>query len=295
MHNERIVVFGGSGFIGGYVLQELHQRGYLNIINADISDSPDLYFAEYISCDILDINKVSSIVEQGDYIFNFAGLAHLDTAVNKPLETMQLNVMGNLHILESCRKLSIKRFIFASSAYAMSNKGSFYGISKLSSEKLIEEFGLRYNLPYTILRYGSVYSERKFENNYIYNLVEQAIKKGLIEHDGDGQEIREYIHAADVARLSVDILEDPSYLNQHVVLTGAERLKRVELFEMIREILNNKVKIHLSTDSGGHHYRITPYSFSATSSKKLSPRPFIDMGQGVLECIKDVYAKNKSE
>ena len=45
-----------------------------------------------------------------------------------------------MNILEACVANNIKKFIYASSAYAMSNKGSFYGISKLASEKIIEEY-----------------------------------------------------------------------------------------------------------------------------------------------------------
>lgn len=59
----------------------------------------------------------------------------------------------------------MERFIYASSAYALSNEGSFYGISKQSSEKLTEEY---YALKYTVIRYGSLYGERASHNNYIY-------------------------------------------------------------------------------------------------------------------------------
>ena len=115
----------------------------------------------YIKCDINCKEDVESVFKnkQFDTVYNLAGFANLDKAVKYPLETIQLNVIGNMYILEQCVKNSISRFVYASSAYAMSNKGSFYGISKLASEKIIEEYLKKYNLPFTILRYGSVYSE----------------------------------------------------------------------------------------------------------------------------------------
>ena len=140
-------------------------------------------------------------------VYNLAGFANLDIAIKYPLKTIQLNVIGNMHILEQCVKNNISRFIYASSAYAMSNKGSFYGISKLASEKIIEEYLNKYGLPFTILRYGSVYSEKSYDNNYIYNLVYSAVSSGEINHNGDGNELREYIHAADASKLSVDVIE----------------------------------------------------------------------------------------
>ena len=120
--------------------------------------------------------------------------------------------MGNLNLLEACRiNGKVKRFVYASSAYALSEKGSFYGISKLSSEKLTKEYHNRFNLKYTIIRYGSVYGERDYNNNYIYNLLHYAIKYGELCLKDDGEDLREFIHASDVAKLSVSALKNKEY------------------------------------------------------------------------------------
>ena len=124
---------------------------------------------------------------------------------------MDLNFISNLKIVQKCVENSVDKFIYASSAYAMSEKGSFYGISKLASEKIIEEFNKKHNLNFIIIRYGSVYSEHDFSNNYIYNLIKDAIENGEIIHNGDGEEFREYIHANDAAELSVDLVENNSF------------------------------------------------------------------------------------
>src|SRR5690606_10394387 len=199
----------------------------------------------YIRCDISSKEEVDEVFvnKKYDIVYNLAGFANLDFAIKDPLRTMQLNIIGNIHILEACVRERVGKFIYASSAYAMSNKGSFYGISKLASEKIIEEFHKRHKLEFTILRYGSVYSEKDYDNNYIYNLIKDAIKKNKIVHNGDGNEIREYIHAGDAAKLSVDVIESNDFNNLHVILTGTERMKRIELFEMINEILNDKIDI----------------------------------------------------
>ena len=63
---------------------------------------------------------------------------------------------------------------------------------------------------------------------------------------------------------------------------------RKELFESISEILGDS-EIELKASKGGHHYRVTPYSFETNIIYKLVANPFIDMGQGLLECVKDVY------
>jgi UDP-glucose 4-epimerase len=292
---KKVLVFGGFGFLGHYLVNELLNRGY-EVTVADIHENEKLESnITYIKCDITSKENVENVFKnkQFDVVYNLAGFANLDTAIKYPLETIQLNVIGNMHILEQCVKNSISRFVYASSAYAMSNKGSFYGISKLASEKIVEEYLKKYRLPFTILRYGSVYSERSYDNNYIYNLVKTAVLEGEINHNGDGNELREYIHAADASKLSVDVIESEAFKNLHVILTGNERMKRSDLFNMVREILNDQVEINYKNDGYHNHYNFTPYSFEPSVSRKLSANPHIDMGQGLLECVRSVYKNEK--
>ena len=292
---KKVLVFGGFGFLGHYLVNELLNRGY-EVTVADIHENEKLESEiAYIKCDITSKENVESVFKnkQFDVVYNLAGFANLDTAIKYPLETIQLNVIGNMHILEQCVKNNISRFVYASSAYAMSNKGSFYGISKLASEKIVEEYLKKYSLPFTILRYGSVYSERSYDNNYIYNLVKSAVLEGEINHSGDGNELREYIHAADASKLSVDVIESEDFKNLHVILTGNERMKRSDLFNMVKEILNDQVEINYKNDGYHNHYNFTPYSFEPSVSRKLSANPHIDMGQGLLECVRSVHKNEK--
>jgi len=288
---KKVLVFGGFGFLGYYLIKELINRGF-SIAVADISEDEELKGqVNYVYCDIFNEAQVKAVfdTENFDVVYNLAGFANLDNAIKFPIKTMNLNVIGNMYILEQCVKHKVEKFVYASSAYAMSNKGSFYGISKLASEKIIEEYHKKYDLPFVILRYGSVYSERAYDNNYIYNLVKGAVKEKKIDHHGDGTEIREYIHAADAAKLSVDVIESDSFLNLHVILTGTERMKRLELFQMIKEILNGEVDVNFEDSGYQNHYKFTPYSFEPSVSKKLTANPHIDMGQGLLECIRSVH------
>ena len=292
---KKVLVFGGFGFLGHYLVRELLKRGY-KVTVADIHENEKMENEiTFVKCDITSKENVENVFEnkQFDFVYNLAGFANLDTAIKYPIETIQLNVIGNMHILEQCVKNNISRFVYASSAYAMSNKGSFYGISKLASEKIVEEYLKKYSLPFTILRYGSVYSERSYDNNYIYNLVKSAVLEGEINHNGDGNELREYIHAADASKLSVDIIESEDFKNLHVILTGKERMKRSDLFNMVKEILNDKIEINYKNDGYHNHYSFTPYSFEPSVSRKLSANPHIDMGQGLLECVRSVYKNEK--
>jgi len=62
---------------------------------------------------------------------------------------------------------------------------------------------------------------------------------------------------------------------------------------MIEEILNDKIEIQLKNEKYVNHYKISPYSFHPSLSKKLISNPYIDIGQGILECIKEVHIRNE--
>jgi UDP-glucose 4-epimerase len=286
---KKAVVFGGSGFLGSYVADELSRRGFAVVI-ADVKESSYLAKGQaFQRCDIMDPDAVTRAAKGAAVVYNFAGLADLDESINMPKQVMEQNVIGNINVLEACRLGKIERFVYASSAYAFSNKGSFYGISKLASEKIVEEYAVRFGVLYSIIRYGSLYGERADRHNGIYRMLRQAIEKGEIRHTGNGEEVREYIHAADAARLSVNIIEDKAFRNQHLILTGVERMRQKELLRMIQEIMDEKINISYSESETGGHYQVTPYSFSPNMARKIVNDSFIDLGQGLVGCMQAIH------
>ena len=84
--------------------------------------------------------KLQKAIKGSDYVFNFAALADLDLAKNLPLETANINIIGTIKALIMSKKNKIKKFIHASSIYANSEQGGFYGSSKKAAEDFIEKF-----------------------------------------------------------------------------------------------------------------------------------------------------------
>ena len=287
----KVIVFGGSGFIGSHVADELTEKGY----DVDIFDRiPSKYLKEnqkMIIGDIFESDTVEKAIKNADYVYNFAGIADLDDASTRPLDTVRYNILGNNIILDASVKARIKRYIYASTIYVYSSSGGFYRCSKQAAELYIEEYSRKYNLDYTILRFGTVYGPRADERNSIYRYLLQALKEGRITCQGTGEEMREYIHVRDVARACVEILSD-EFRNNHIILTGNNPMKFKEMLEMIKEILNNEVEIEFQpVTKGSNHYNITPYSFTPKIGDKYFSKRHIDMGQGILESIHEIYGK----
>ena len=286
----KVMVFGGSGFIGSHVADALSEAGH-NVGIYDLQPSPYMRDdQEMILGDILDIKSVEKAVEGYDCVYNFAGVSDIDEARNNPLECIHMNILGNSIVLEASRKAKVRRFIFASTLYVYSRAGSFYRSTKQANELIIENFHELYGLPYTILRYGSLYGPRAKDNNYICSVIKQALGTGRIVREGDGNEIREYIHVFDAARCSVEILEE-EFANQYVIISGNQQMKVRDLFIMINEILDNKIKVEYRPAKANHHYKITPYSFAPKMAKKFISKTYMDLGQGVLNYIQDMYTQ----
>ena len=290
----KILVTGGSGFLGSHIADALSDAAH-EVTIFDIRKSPYLRpDQKMITGDILDQECLDKIVKNQDVIYHFAGIADIDECAAKPVDTTKYNILGTVQLLEVCRKAGIKRFVFASSAYVYSDSGSFYAASKQACETFIENFSKLYDLKYTCLRYGSLYGTRSDERNSIYKLVKQAVQYGKIVYRGTGEEVREFIHVQDAAQISVVILR-PEFENQNIILTGAEKMRYIDLLEMIREMLGNKIKIEILPSERKEHYKITPYNFSPKLGRKMVHNPHIDMGQGLLQCMAEVYEKVHNE
>lgn len=291
---ERVLVLGGSGFIGSHVADRLTAEGY-SVIIYDLVKSPYLQPTQTMFIgDVLDAEKLQEAASGCTYLYNFAGLADLECAMDRPIDTVKLNVLGTVFALEAARQAKIKRFIQASTIYVYSKAGSFYRASKQSAEKYIEAYHERYGLDYTVLRYGSLYGRRADSRNGIYRLLKQAITDQKLNYSGSQSALREYIHVTDAAKLSVKILEE-QYKNKHLILTGQEKMSSKNLLKMISEIMPNQIEINYGGTPVAGHYEMTPYAFQAKLGLKLVATDYVDLGQGLLDCIEELYELLYSE
>ena len=285
--SKNAIIFGGSGFLGSHVADNLSERGY-NVTLFDIRPSPYIQPDQnMIVGDILDSSKVNNALKSQNIVFHFAGLSDLDKGTDQPLKVVNQNILGTINLLNGAVKHNIERFVFASTIYVYSRLGGFYRCSKQATELFIEEFQNRYDLDYTVLRYGSLYGTRADDNNGIRSYLLQGLRDGKITYPGTGNEMREYINVKDAARLTVDILS-PEYKNKHIVVTGHHPMKTIDMLEMIKEMLKKDITFEFSIEPNDSHYSITPYSFIPKVGSKLVSNLYVDMGQGFLECLQEL-------
>jgi len=285
---NKVVVIGGSGFIGSHVADCLSEIGYQVTIYDNIKSPWLRKDQKMVVGNILDFEELKIVTEGAEFVYNFAGITDLNEASDNPIKTVEINILGNVNVLEACRINKIKRFVYASTIYVYSREGSFYRCSKQSSENYVEEYHKAFGLDYTILRYGSLYGPRADNTNGLYRIVDSALKSGKIQYKGDIESMREYIHVEDAARASISIL-DQDFKNDSVILTGQEPMRVLDLLKMLAEIMNIPEDLVEFTDEHyNSHYTRTPYAYQPKLGRKYIPPTHVDLGQGLLQIIGEI-------
>jgi UDP-glucose 4-epimerase len=294
---SKILVTGGSGFLGSFVADTLADQGH-HVTLFDRELSPFLRPGQDMALgDILDPQAIARAMEGVDAVFHLAALADLNAARHRPLDTASINIIGTVNLLEAARAAGVNRFLFASTVYVYSRAGGFYRCSKQAAESYIEEYQQHFGLPFTILRYGSLYGPRADKSNGVYRLLRQALHGDTIRHHGTPEDTREYVHVEDAARLSVQALE-PEFANQHLLITGNHPMRQRDLFTMFGEILGRELAVDYGEEADGTpsgHYRITPYAFQPKAGRKLTSNHYVDMGQGILQILEQLHRESQTK
>lgn len=291
----KILVTGGAGFLGSHLVDALVAEGHgVTVLDRAPSRWLDGARANVrtVQADLADLDALTAAVQGHDAVYHLAGFADLNAAKSQPLATVHANIVGTVNLLEAMRMQGVQRFVFASTVYVYSREGGFYRASKQACENYIEEYQRRFGLRYTVLRYGSLYGPRADAANGVYRLLRAAIADGAIAYTGKAEDMREYIHVEDAARLSVEALA-PQFEGKHVMLTGPAPLRAGDLFTMFSEMLGRAVAVDYQPveGPGSGHYSVTPYAYTPKPGRKLVATNYVDMGQGILQMIEEIHCE----
>ena len=283
----KILVTGGSGFLGSHVADLLSTEGH-DVTIYDKKQSPWLrQDQKMIVGDLLDVSSLEKAVSASEAVYHFAALADIDEALKRPIETANINISGTVLALELSYKYNIKRFVHASTIYVNSNEGGFYRCSKKAAEDYVEEYHNVFGVDYTILRFGSLYGERSDNTNGVTSIINKAIADRELTYTGGKETLREYIHVLDAAKASVDILKD-EFKNQHVIITGKKKIKVYDLLKMLAEILKISKNIKFLNKKYIGHYTVSPFTYMPKIGKKFVFNSTVEFKQGLLELIKNI-------
>ena len=282
---EKILIIGGSGFLGSHVSDEFTNKKFkVTILDKKKSD----YLAsgqKFLKINTEEKSKLESIIKSFDVIYYFADIADISESKIKYMETINQNIISLSNLLSACLKSKVKKFIYASSLYVYSGSGSFYRATKQCAEILIKEFSRYGNFEYKFLRYGSVYGERSQPWNGIYKFINEIKNSGKVTYQGTGNEIRHYIHVKDAAKLTVKA-HQLNIDENAISILGDKPITVDQLFDLIFEICGKKKKVkYLNKINSDDHYGYSPYRFIPEDSIKINSNQSIDLGEGILRLL----------
>jgi UDP-glucuronate 4-epimerase len=221
-----VLITGGAGFIGSHLSQALLGQGHRVSIIDELNDfyDPALKLANlqeirstgavsFHQADISDEERIPGILaaEQPDAIVHLAARAGVRPSLEQPLLYERANVHGTMVLLEACRRLGIRKFVFASSSsiYGIANRVPFseedhlnlpispYAATKIAGEKICYTYAHLYGLRVVCLRFFTVYGPRQRPDLAIRKFVDRIAAGRPIEVFGDGTSGRDYTYVAD--------------------------------------------------------------------------------------------------
>lgn len=287
---NRVLVVGGSGFLGSNLADYLTNKGY----DVGILDKKKSRWIgnkqKFYNLDIGNIVELKKILKNYSYVFHFGDIADLNYLYNKPIISITENILKTVNLLKICKEVGVKKIIYSSTVYVNSYEGGFYKASKIAAESYIREFGKIFKLNYTILRFGSLYGPRADSSNSVYRIIKNALNNKKLFFEGTKDSEREFIHVDDAASCCLDAL-NKKFDGMTLMITGYSKITMEKLLLYIREILKIKNFPKFGNKKNISHYKITPYSLEDSNMlKNYSPNLRTDIGQGLFDLLK--YIKN---
>ncbi len=287
----RVLVTGSNGFLGRHVVRAHHDAGH-EVVGFDVQGPDPADGHETVLGDVRDVDALTAALAGCDAVYHLAAVADLGAAAQDPHHAAEVNVVGTTAALEACRRNGVDRFVLASTVYVHAAAGSVYRTTKRAAESLVLDCADLWGLRPTILRFGSLYGPGADPENAIRRIITMALTQGRIDFWGDGTEVREYIHAADAARLAVRALDD-RFVGRALHLVGRDRMTTREMVDMVAEIIGSDVDVAFAEDQYQGRYHLTPYSLDAGRirvGERLTDETYVDLGLGLLDTMQHLAA-----
>lgn len=267
LQNSKIIITGGAGFVGSYIVEQLLDEGVKEIVIIDnfmrgskdnIAKSLETGRVRCVEADIRDLETMDMLFTGMDYCFHLAAL-RITQCAQQPREALEIMYDGTFNVLELCVKHKIKKLVFASTAsvYGQAeifptkethhpyNNVTLYGAAKMANELMCRSFAHMYGLKFNALRYFNIYGPRmdtygKYTEVFIrwYHLIKEG-KPPLIF--GDGKQTMDFIYIEEVARASILALKADCSGEAFNIASGKETSLE-ELCTTLLEAMGSKLK-----------------------------------------------------
>lgn len=218
------LVTGGAGFIGSHMVDLLRDKGYRVRVIDSLVGGRESNIAHHASSgmvdldkrDIRSVNPDDALFSDVTYIFHFAGIGDIVPSIDRPIDYMDVNVMGTVRMLEGARHAKAKKFVYAASStcYGLAHVPTRedhpidpkypYALSKYQGERATMHWHQVYGLPVNSVRIFNAYGTRSRTTGAYGAVFGVFLRQKLAGKPftvvGDGNQKRDFLYATDVAR-----------------------------------------------------------------------------------------------
>lgn len=269
LKNSKVLVIGGAGFIGSFVVAELLKEDVAEVIVYDnFARGKKEYLSESlkdkrcklfpIGGDIRETDILDTAMQGMDYVVCLAAMWLLHCK-DYPRTAFDVNIAGTFNVLEACVKNNIKKLIWSSSASVYGdavqlpmteahpfNNKNFYGATKIAGEAMATAFNDRYGLKVIGLRYMNVYGPHQDQTAAYTGVVPIMLNKIDANEapiiNGDGSQAYDFIYVEDVARCNVQALKSEQDFGFYNVGTEVQTSIK-QLCDLILELKKSDLKV----------------------------------------------------
>ena len=319
---KKIVVTGGSGFIGSNLIKFLLKKKYF-VINIDsLKYSANPYNTKnlnknknyvFFKLDLNNKNKIVKILKKykPEGIFNLAAETHVDRSIDNPYNFIHSNILGTYNLLESILKYKKKiKLVHISTDEVYGDvlvgrsdeeypykPSSPYSSSKASSDHLVRAYIRTYKIPAIISNCCNNYGPNQFPEKLIPKLIFNIINNKPLPIYGKGKNSREWMHVQDHCEALLMIYIKGKIGESYNIGSGVN-IKNIDIAKKLLRIakkksskISEKVKIKFIKDRPGHDFR---YALNNKKIlKKLGWKTKISLHDGLLQTF-DWYINNKN-
>lgn len=267
--DKKILITGGAGFIANKIISKFIDNNKIIIFDNFSRDTlSNSQYANHrlitvIKGDVRNYDEVLDAVQDVDIIIHAAGIAGIDTVIKRPVDTMEVNMIGTANVLRAASQIpKLLRFIdfstsevfgpmsFKSNEEDHTVSGSAgearwtYAVSKLAGEHLAHAYANQYNIPTVTVRPFNIYGPGQTGEGALSNFIKCALNNDPITIHGDGSQIRAWCYVDDFVDAVTKCVELECAIGRSYNIGNSRAVITVYgLAQLICRVLNSKSEI----------------------------------------------------
>jgi UDP-glucose 4-epimerase len=265
----KILVTGGSGFIGSHLVDVLLEQGHAVKIY-DVDNPKYGQVCAYVKGDVLDLARLEKETAEQDAVFHLAAEANVNRFQESPSFSNLITAGATVNVLEAARKNHAGRVLLASTEWVYGSDPArpddvvtedtptantpdhIYTSSKIAAELFCKNYRAMYGVAYTIMRFGIPFGERARPETVTPIFLRKILNDEEITIHGDGSQTRQFIYVKDLADGIAACLH-PRAENEIFNLNGRERVSVLDIIRNLEQILGREARVTFVNQRTGQY------------------------------------------